>query len=138
MCGGQRDWGEPTASGTRPFAGRQWSETHLQALNQRLPKFDFLADDLNAMRVRPSNHVRLLTLIAAPEYQTNDQGGHDVAHQQNHAHPEFERNKKERENAAHQECQGDDNCHWVHCQMRFFDYFRARKNIRGLADVTCV
>ncbi len=32
------------------FADRQWSETHLQALNQRLGKFDFLADDRAAMR----------------------------------------------------------------------------------------
>jgi len=32
------------------FADRQWSETHIEALNQRLGKFDFLADDLNAMR----------------------------------------------------------------------------------------
>lgn len=66
------------------FADRQWSEPELQAMEQRLAKFDFLADDLRAMRGERAfgnaiiafvrQNPRMLARLGEPDSENSDGG----------------------------------------------------------------
>ncbi len=69
------------------FADRQWSKAELEALEQRFAKFDFLADDLQAMRGERAwgngiityvrQNPRMLARLGQPDWE-NEGGGMEM------------------------------------------------------------